>query len=148
VPVWEVAQSEQAPVVTWEITLETHRLCCSHSTAAVLTVGRQNNSVGIAIRYTKSRNGSAPQLLAETELLDHSLVAIGIVGFEIVEQATPLADQHEKTAARAMVLLVHLEVFRQGTNAFAQQRDLYFRTPGVGRMRPVLVDEGFLLLSG
>jgi hypothetical protein len=54
-----------------------------------------------------------PQLLAETEFLDHSLIAIGIVGFEIVEQATPLADQHEKTAARAMVFLVHLEVFRQ-----------------------------------
>ena len=81
------------------IYLETHLLRFSHSTAAVLTVGRQNNSVGIAIRYTKSRNGSAPQLFAETEFLDHSLIAIGIVGFEIVEQATPLADQHEKTAA-------------------------------------------------
>jgi hypothetical protein len=89
-----------------------------------------------------------PQLLAETEFMDHSLIAIGIVSLEIVEQATPLADQHEKTAARAMVLLVHLEVFRQGTNAFAEQRNLHFRTPGVGSMRAVLVDNGFLLLSG
>jgi len=86
--------------------------------------------------------------MAETEFLDHGFIAIGTVGFEIVEQATPLADQHEKTAARAMVLLVHLEVFRQRTNAFAKQRDLHFRTSGVGRMRAVLVDEGFLLLSG
>jgi arginine exporter protein ArgO len=89
-----------------------------------------------------------PQLLAETEFLDHSLIAIGIVGFEIIEQATPLADQHEKTAARAVVLLVHLEVFRQSTNPFAQQSDLNFRTTGIGSMRSVLVDEGFLLLSG
>jgi len=39
VPVWEVAQcriEDQAPVVTWEITLETHLLRFSHSTAAVL----------------------------------------------------------------------------------------------------------------
>jgi hypothetical protein len=89
-----------------------------------------------------------PQLLAETESLDHGFIAIGTVGFEIVEQATPLADQHEKTAARSVVLLVHLEVFRQGTNALAKQRDLHFRTPGVGSMRAVLVDDRFLLLSG
>ena len=80
--------------------------------------GRQNNSVGIRqkivdVPYTKFQQRVRPQLLAETEFLDHSLIAIGIVGFEIVEQATPLADQHEKTAARAMVFLVHLEVFRQ-----------------------------------
>ena len=83
-----------------------------------IIVGRQNNSVGIRqkivdFRTTKFQQRVRPQLLAETEFLDHSLIAIGIVGFEIVEQATPLADQHEKTAARAVVLLVHLEVFRQ-----------------------------------
>src|SRR5579863_3771827 len=83
-----------------------------------MIVGRQNNSVGIRqkivdVRYTKSQKRVRPQLLAETEFLDHSLITIGIVGFEIVEQATPLADQHEKTAARAVILLVHLEVFRQ-----------------------------------
>ena len=51
------------------------------------------------LRYTKFQKRVRPQLLAETEFLDHSLIAIGIVGFEIVKQATPLADQHEKTAA-------------------------------------------------
>jgi hypothetical protein len=38
-------------------------------------------------------------LLAEAESLNHRLVALGIVFFEVVEQATPLADQHEKPAA-------------------------------------------------
>jgi hypothetical protein len=37
--------------------------------------------------------------MAETELLYHILVAAGIVSLEVVEQATPLADQHEKAAA-------------------------------------------------
>jgi hypothetical protein len=38
-------------------------------------------------------------LLAEAESLNNRFVALGIVFFEVVEQATPLADQHEKTAA-------------------------------------------------
>ena len=40
-----------------------------------------------------------PALLTQAELLDNGLVAIGIVFLEVVEQATPLADQHEKSAA-------------------------------------------------
>ncbi len=88
------------------------------------------------------------QLLAETELLDHVLVAIGIVGLQVVQQAPPLADQHEKAAARAVVFLVRLEVLRQLANALAEQRDLDLGTAGVGRVRAIAVNDGFLLLSG
>ncbi len=80
--------------------------------------------------------------------MDDGLITLGIVRLEVVEQATPLADQHEKTAARAMIFLVRFEVLRQLTNALAQQRDLDFGAAGIGSMRAVLVDEGFLLLSG
>ena len=38
-------------------------------------------------------------LLAEAESLNNRLVALGIVLFEVVEQAATLADKHEKTAA-------------------------------------------------
>ncbi len=66
--------------------------------------GRQNNSLGVrqkvvAVKSAKIPKRIRPQLLAETEFLDHRLIALGIVSLEIVEQATPLADQHEKTAA-------------------------------------------------
>ena len=72
-PVWEVAQcriEDQAPVVTWEITSETHRLRCfsfNHCGPGII-VGRQNNSVGIRqkvvdVRYTKFQNGSARNYL-------------------------------------------------------------------------------------
>ena len=88
------------------------------------------------------------QLLADTEFRNHGLIPLGIVFLQIVEQATPLADQHEKPAARAVVFLVRLEVLRQLANAFAQQRDLDFRAAGIAGMRAVLVDEGFLVLSG
>ena len=88
------------------------------------------------------------RLLADAEFLNDGFVALGVVFLEVVEQATPLADQHEKTTARAMILLVRLEVFRQLTNALAEQCDLYLRTTRVCRMRAVLVNEGLLLLSG
>jgi hypothetical protein len=87
-------------------------------------------------------------LFAEAESLNDRLVALGIVLFEVVEQATPLADQHEKAAARAVVFQVRFEVVRQLTNALAQQSDLDFWTARIGGMRSVLVNEGFLLLSG
>ncbi len=80
--------------------------------------------------------------------MHNRFVTFGIVYLEVVEQAATLADQHEKTAARAMVLLVRFEVIRQLANPFAKQRDLDFGAARIGRMRAVLVDEGFLLLSG
>src|SRR6202035_1262585 len=90
----------------------------------------------------------AKQLLADAEFGDDGFVALDIVFLQVVEQATPLADQHEKAAARAVVFLVRLEVLRQLANPFAEQRDLDFRASGIAGMRAVLVDEGFLVLSG
>jgi hypothetical protein len=87
-------------------------------------------------------------LLADAEFGDDGFVALGIVFLKVVEQATPLADQHEKAAARAVVFLVRLEVFRQLANAFAQQRYLDLRAASIARMRAVLVNHGFLVLSG
>jgi hypothetical protein len=47
-----------------------------------------------------------------------------------------------------MVFLVRFEVVRQLTYTFAQQSDLDFWTARIGGVSSVLVDEGFLLLSG
>ena len=80
--------------------------------------------------------------------MNNRLVALGIVFFEVVKQTATLADQHEKTAARAMIFLVRFEVVRQLTNALAQQSDLNFRAAGIGSVCTVLINEGFLLLSG
>jgi hypothetical protein len=40
-----------------------------------------------------------PDLLADAELPNDSFIALGIVSLEVVEQATPLADQHKQAAA-------------------------------------------------
>ena len=87
-------------------------------------------------------------LLADAEFSNDSFVALGIVSLEVVEQATPLADQHEQAAARAVVLLVRFEVIGQLANAFTDDGDLNLRTPGVSRVRLILVNDRFLLLSG
>ena len=88
------------------------------------------------------------QLLADAEFRNDRLIALGIVFLQIVEQATPLADQHEQAAARAVVLLVRLEVVRQLANAFTDNGDLNLGTPRVSRVRLILVNDRFLLLSG
>jgi hypothetical protein len=87
-------------------------------------------------------------LLSDAEFANHSLVTLGIVSLQIVEQATPLADQHKQAAARAVVLLVRFEMVRQLANAFTDDGDLNLGTPRVSRMRLILVNYGFLLLSG
>jgi hypothetical protein len=87
-------------------------------------------------------------LLADAELPNDRLIALGIVSFEVVEQATPLADQHEQAAARAVVLLVRLEVVGQLANAFTDDGDLNLGTPRVSRVRLILVNDRLFLLSG
>src|ERR1700722_20335278 len=112
---------------------------------------RHPMSLGDPFLASFARSGVLPrakQLLADAEFRDDGLVTLGIVFLEVVEQATALADQHEKAAARAVVFLVRLEVLRQLPNPFAEQRDLYFRAARIARMRAVLVNEGFLVLSG
>ena len=42
---------------------------------------------------------SGARLLADAEPGDDAFIALGIVFLEVVEQATALADQHEKSAA-------------------------------------------------
>ena len=42
---------------------------------------------------------SGGKLLADTEFRNDRLIPLGIVFLQVVEQATPLADQHEQAAA-------------------------------------------------
>ena len=88
------------------------------------------------------------QLLADAEFGDDALITLGIVLFQVVEQAATLADEHEQSATRAVIFLVRLEVLRQMTDALAQQSDLDLWAAGVGSMRRIGLNEGFFLLSG
>jgi len=64
---------------------------------------RNNNRLWPASRATTLREMGSPDgpgcLLADAEFGNDRLVTLGIVFLEVVEQAAPLADQHEKPAA-------------------------------------------------
>src|SRR5271157_3263156 len=87
-------------------------------------------------------------LFADAELGNNGFVPFRVVLLQVVEQTTTPAHHHEKSAARAVIFLVRLEVFRQLTNALAQQRDLNFGAASVGSVRAIRVNDGLLLLSG
>jgi hypothetical protein len=87
-------------------------------------------------------------LFADTELGNDGLIPFRVVLLQVVEQASAPAHHHKKSAARAVVFLVRFEVFRQLTDAFTQQSDLYFRTSCIGSVRAIRVNDGLLLLSG
>ena len=59
---------------------------------ALLSADRQGNPKRSAINEEARRELTRKLLLAQTELVNDGLVAIGIVCLEIVQQATPLAD--------------------------------------------------------
>jgi len=74
---------------------------------SLLTAEHQRERNSTYLRYTtalsRKPGTNSPKrkspLLSEAESLNNRLVALGIVFFEVVEQATSLADQHKKTAA-------------------------------------------------
>ncbi len=88
------------------------------------------------------------KLLTDAQFRNDVLIALGVVFLEVIEQATPLADQHEETAPGSVVFLMRLKVLRQLGNSLAKDRDLDFRASGIGRVRAIAVDDGFLLFSG
>lgn len=71
------------------------------------------------------------RLFADSKFLDDVFITFGIVRFEIVKQATTLADHHQETAAGGVILLVRFEVLGQITDPFAKHRDLDLRAAGV-----------------
>ena len=86
------------------------------------------------------------KLLADAKFLDNALVAFGIVLFQIIQQATTLADHHEQTAPGGMVFFMVFEMLRQVANPLAEYGNLDFRAAGIRIMRAESVnDVGFLL---
>jgi hypothetical protein len=98
--------------------------------------------------WTRLHKEPVALLFADTELRNDGLIPFRVVLLQVVKQTTTSAHHHEKSAARAVVFLVRLEVIRQLTNTFAQQRDLNFGTAGIGSVRAIRVNDGLFLLSG
>jgi hypothetical protein len=67
----------------------------SYTNASKTTISRQPSIASEGLKSTLVQG----VLLTQTELVNDVFVAFGIVGLQVVQQTTPLADQHEKAAA-------------------------------------------------
>src|SRR5690349_11004671 len=59
---------------------------------------------------------------AEAELGDQLAVALDVDAAEVVEHATPTADEHQQAAAAVVILGVHLEVLGEVLDAIGEER--------------------------
>lgn len=80
------------------------------------------------------------ELSAETQLLDQRAVALDILLGEVVEESTTSGDQLQQTAARVMILRVHLKVSLELLDSLRDKRNLDFGRARVRLVLPVLPD--------
>ncbi len=59
-------------------------------------------------------------LFADAELGNNRLIPFRVVLLQVIKQATAPAHHHEKSAARAVIFLVRLEMLRQLTDPLAK----------------------------
>lgn len=75
----------------------------SNARKAICSQSRDSEKIqhthATGLRTNPCARQSARRLLTQAELVNNGLVAFGIVCLQIVQQATTLADQHEKAAA-------------------------------------------------
>src|SRR3954466_2399314 len=80
-------------------------------------------------------------LLADAERLDDAAVTPDVLRLEVVEETPPLADHHEQSPARVVILQVHLEVLGQIRDALGQERDLHLWGARVAGLTLELLDD-------
>ena len=80
-------------------------------------------------------------LLANAKRLDQRPVALDVLLLQVVEQAPPLADEHQQTTTRVMVLGMDPEVLREIGDAFRQEGNLNLRRSCVGLAAGELLDD-------
>jgi hypothetical protein len=79
-------------------------------------------------------------LLTDSELANDFAITIAVNLLQVIEKAATLADKHQQTTTRAVILLVGLKVFRQLCNPLGEDGDLNLGTPGIGVMRAELLN--------
>src|SRR3954463_9304533 len=80
------------------------------------------------------------RLLAQAERAHDLAIALDIGALQVIEKPTTLSHELQQTAARVVVLFVHLEVLGQVLDALAEQRNLNLGRPRVGLVRAELGD--------
>lgn len=87
-------------------------------------------------------------VVANAELLDESTILFDITLLDVSQQTTTLTDEHQKTAAGVMVLLVDLQVLGQVLDADGEDCNLDLGRTRVLLVLAILLDDLFDLLLG
>ena len=82
-------------------------------------------------------------LLAYLELFDNRAVTVDILALQILKQRTALTDHSKQTAARMVVVLVHLQVLGELVDSLGEDRNLNFGRARVLFMNAVILDDRF-----
>ena len=80
------------------------------------------------------------RLLTDVESLDQVRVALCVLRFQIVEQPTAAADEHQQAAARVMIFCVRLEMLSEVVDSFAEECNLNFWRTGIAVVSLVRAD--------
>ena len=77
--------------------------------------------------YTKARRSglSLLDIVADAELLNKSSVLLDVAILNILQKATALTDEHHKSSARMVILLVHLQMLGKVADALRKDRNLH-----------------------
>src|SRR5262249_13033271 len=90
----------------------------------------------------------SPPSTADAELVYDGAVALRRPDPEVFEKAAALADQHQQTPPRVVVLGVLLEVVRQAVDALREERDLHFGRACIALVGAELLDQTLLSVDG
>jgi hypothetical protein len=94
------------------------------------------------------KNERYERLLTELQRRDDLAVPVHVGPLEIVEKLATLTNEHEKAAARVVILLVDLEMIREVLDALTQERNLNFGRTRIGLVETMLGDDGGLGAGG
>ena len=101
--------------------------------------GEQQAEMSRCKRECRKDNGRsadriAPELkglAAEAKFLEHLVILVNVVAFQVVEKLAAAARKLEQSAAAMEILAMSAKVFREVVNTSREQRDLDFGRSGI-----------------
>ena len=82
-------------------------------------------------------------LSSEAKGFDDGTIPLDIVAFDVVEQSTTLAHQHQQPPAGVVIFFMHLQMFGQIGDSVGEQSNLNFRGAGIGIVLFVFFNQSF-----
>ena len=79
----------------------------------------------------KKNRASAKNSMAQFQFFRDRLITVQVVVLQIFQQTPALADHHQQSAARTVILFVVLQMLGQMIDPLREQRDLHVRRPRV-----------------